>query len=186
LIELCLDAAIENVAAFFIDDGVGQPEFWNLTAHHAAGRLAIVQDRDVIAKCGEIARNGQRGGAGPDAGNVLVVFVGWLRRQLIANITLEICGDALQPADRDRILFDTATPARRFAGAIADAAEDSRKYVASPVEQICIGVTLGSDQTDVLRDRGMCGARPLAIDDLVKIVGDNDIGGLQIRSARIG
>ena len=42
-------AAIEGIADFLIDHGIGQPEFRNLAAHHAAGLLIAVEDDHVIA-----------------------------------------------------------------------------------------------------------------------------------------
>ena len=57
--------------------------------------------------------------------------------------------DALQSADRDRLVFDAAAAACGFAGAVADAAEDAREYVRLPILHIGIGESALSDEADI-------------------------------------
>src|SRR5262245_38021967 len=45
---LKLDAEVKDVAALLVDDSVGQAEFRNLRAHHAAGFWILVEDHAVV------------------------------------------------------------------------------------------------------------------------------------------
>src|SRR5207247_10202315 len=76
-------------------------------------------------------------------------------------------------------LLDPAAAAGGLARAIAGAAENAGKDIGFPVDEVRIAVAPGGDQADVFGNRGMGGARPLAIDDLVEIVGIGDIRRLQ-------
>src|SRR5262249_11102166 len=95
--------------------------------------------------------------------------------------------NTLEPADGYRLLlalhqgfiFDTAAPARRLARSIAGAAEDSGEDVGPPVDHVGVRVAPVGDQPDVFGDRGMGGAGPLAVDDLVEVVRILDVGRLQ-------
>ena len=97
-------------------------------------------------------------------------------------------GDALQSADRDRLglaaaaFLDATAPARRFAGTIAGAPEDSREHVRRPVDHVRVGIAPGRDQADVFGHRGVGRAGPLAIDDFVEVVGDRDVRRFQYGS----
>src|SRR5690606_30011766 len=102
-----------------------------------------------------------------------------------AHVALVVGGHALEAADRDRlglravVLLDPPAPAGRLAGAVAGAAEDPREDVAVPVDHVGVGVAAGGDQADVLGDRRVRRAGPLAIDDPVEGVRIADIGWLQ-------
>src|SRR5207237_2313008 len=85
-------------------------------------------------------------------------------------------------ADRDGFVLDPATAARRLARAVAGAPQNAGKDVRLPIDRPGFGVALLGDQADVFRDRRMCRARPLAVDDLMKIVGISNIRGLQYAS----
>jgi rhodanese-related sulfurtransferase len=109
-------------------------------------------------------------------------------RQQVADVALVVGGDALQAADRDRLLalaavrrfvLDAAAPTRRFAGAVAGAPEDAGKDVRHPVDHVGLAVAAGGDQANVFGNGRVGRACPLAIDDFVEIVGDADIGRLQ-------
>jgi len=86
-----------------------------------------VEYGDVVTQRREIARDGERRGAGADAGDAPAVFLcGGLRHPRL-DVTLVVGGDALQAADRDGfrllavIFFDATPPARRLARAVAGA-----------------------------------------------------------------
>jgi hypothetical protein len=101
------------------------------------------------------------------------------------DVVLEVRGDALQPADRDRLglgglcFLDAAAPACGLARSIARAAEDPREHVRFPVDEIGVGVAACRDQADVLGDWGVGGACPLAIDNFMEVVRIADVGGSQ-------
>ena len=72
-----------------------QPEFWNLRAHHAAGLRILVEHDAVVAHRGQIPRHRKRGWAAADQRDPLaVLFLGGLG-QPVADVVLEIGGDAL-------------------------------------------------------------------------------------------
>ena len=55
-------AGRQRVADLFVDHFVGQAEFRDLAAHHAAGARIGIEHDDLVADRGEIAGDGQRGG----------------------------------------------------------------------------------------------------------------------------
>src|SRR3954451_17776190 len=93
------------------------------------------------------------------------------------DVVLEVGGNTLQPADRDRRLLDAATAAGGLARAVTGAAEDSRKHVGLPVDHIGVAIAPFRDQPDVFRNGRVRGTGPLAIDNLVKVIGSRNIGG---------
>src|SRR3954467_11339221 len=91
------------------------------------------------------------------------------------HVILEIGGDALQAADRDRRFLDTAAAARRLAWPVAGAAENSRKHIRFPVDHVSVAIAAFSDQSDVFGHGRMRGAGPLAVDHFVKVIGCRNI-----------
>ena len=177
-----------DVADLLVDHRLGQAEVRDLGADEAAELGILVVDHDLVAQHGEIARHGERGGAAADAGDALAVLVRRLgHRSLDALVVLVVGGDALEAADRDRLLLaldqvlvlDAAAPAGGFTRSVAGAPQDPREDVGLPVDHVRVGVPPVGDQTDVLGDRGMGGTGPLTVDDLVKVVGILDVGRLQ-------
>ena len=177
-----------DVADFLVDHRLGQTEVRDLGADEAAELGILVVDHDLIAQHGEIARHGERGGPAADAGNALAVLVRRLgHRSLDALVVLVVGGDALEAADRDRLLLaldqvlvlDAAAPAGGFTRSVTRPSQDPGEDVGLPVDHVRVGVPPVGDQTDVLGDRGMGGTGPLTVDDLVKVVGILDVGRLQ-------
>src|SRR5271170_5216800 len=129
-------AAVKYVADLLVDHLVRQSEFRDLTAHHAAGAKIGVENVDLVAERSKIAGDRERGGSGPDASNALAVAG---RRRLghqAGNIALVVGRDALQPADRDRLLLDPAAAAGGLARAIARSPQNSGKDVGLPINHI--------------------------------------------------
>src|SRR5262249_59789919 len=71
-----LDAEIEDVAAFLVDDGFRQTEAWDLRADHAARFGILVEHHALIAERRQIARHGERGGAAAHERDALAVLCG--------------------------------------------------------------------------------------------------------------
>src|SRR5690606_2273344 len=113
------DTEIEDVAGLFVDYGIGQAEFRDLRAHHSAGLRIAVEHHAVIAKRSKVARNRKRGRTAADQRNALAIPGARLLRHALGHVVLVVGGDALQTADRNRLLLDAAAPAGRLAGAIA-------------------------------------------------------------------
>ena len=104
LAEARLDAAhAEDVADLLVDHRFGQAEARDLAADHAAAaRLRIVDD-ELVAERREVARDGQRGGAGADQRDALAVPRAGALGRRSRDVVLVVGGDALQAADRDRL-----------------------------------------------------------------------------------
>src|SRR3954466_15961817 len=101
-------------------------------------------------------------------------------------VVAKICGDALQPADRHRLAIDAPGAAGGLARPVTGAAEYPGKDVRLPVEQIRFRVPALRDEPDVLRHVRMRRARPLAVDDLVVILGIADVAGHALAAPRLG
>ncbi len=170
-----IDSEIEDVVAFLVDDRIRKAEFRDLRAHHAAGFRIAVEHGAVIAERREIARDGEGGGSAANQRDALAVLFRCRFRQQLLHIILEIGGDALEAADRDRLLLHAAAPAGRLAGAVAGAPEDPGKHIRLPVDHVGVGVTALSDQPDIFGDRRMRRTRPLAVHDLVEVIRIADV-----------
>jgi hypothetical protein len=170
------DAHVEDVVALLVDDAVGQAEFWNLRAHHAAGLRILIEHGQVVAERREIARHGERSGTAADQRDALAVLQARRLRHAAGDVVLVIGGDALEAADCDGIFFDAAAAACGLARAVAGASENPRKHVGLPIDHVGVAVAAFGDQSDVFRDRRVCRTGPLAVDDFVKVVRCRDIG----------
>src|ERR1700722_11304893 len=170
-----LDAEIEDVVGFLVDHRIRQPEFRNLRAHHAA-RLGVgIEHGAEITERREVPGHRERGRTAADDRNAPAV-VRRTARHAVLDVVLEVGGDALQPADRNRCLLDAATVARGLARTFAGAAENSRKHVRSPIDHVGVAIAALGDQADVFGNGCVCGTGPLAIDYFMKVVGCRDIG----------
>ena len=176
--ETGLDAHVEDQIDLLVGDRFRQAEARDLRPHHAAALDVAVEQHAVIAERHQIARDGQRGRAGADESDALAVLLARDGGQIGADVALVVGGDALQAADRHRLLLDPAAPAGRLAGAVAGPPEDAGEDVRLPIDHERVGVAAIGDQPDVFRHRRMRRACPLAVDDLVKIVRITDVGRL--------
>src|SRR6267142_5278400 len=164
-----LDAEVEDVIGFLVDDRVRQAELRYLAPHHAA-RLGIgIEHGAVIAERREVACHRQRSWTAADQRDALAVPCQWLRHAVL-DVVLEVGGDALQAADRNRSFLDAATAARGLAWTIAGAPQNSGKHIRFPVDHVGVAITPLGNQTDVFGNRCVCGAGPLAVDHFVKVV----------------
>src|ERR1700733_2216715 len=164
------DAEVENVTAFFVDHAFRQTEFRDLRAHHAAGQRILIEHHALVTHRREVARNSQRSGATADQRNAVAVLACGRLRQAIADIFLEVGGDAFQAADRDRFFLNPAAPASGLAGTITCAPEYAGKDIRMPIDHVGVAVAARRDQADVFRDRRVRWAGPLTIYDLMEVV----------------
>ena len=96
-------------------------------------------------------------------------------RHAVLDVVLEVGGDALQAADRNRCFLDAAAAACRLAWTIAGASQNSGKHIRFPIDHIGVAITPLGNQTDVFGNWRVSGAGPLAIDHFVKVVWRRDI-----------
>ena len=98
-----------------------------------------------------------------------------------ADVVVPMIGrDALQAADGHRFFFDAAAAAGRLAGPVADAPEDAGEHVRVAVHHVGVGEAPLRNKSNVFGDVGVCWASPLAIHDLVKVVGLRGVRRLHI------
>ena len=180
-----LHAEVEDVADLLVDDFLGQAEARDLRPDHAAGARVLVEHRDLVAERREVARHGERGGPGADAGDALAVLLrrglGHARLHVVAlrSAATRFRRQIATGSGLALVLFlDAAAAARGLAGTVAGAPEDAGEHVRLPVDHVGVAVAACGDQADVFGNRGMGRTRPLAIDDFVEVVGV-----LRIRSA---
>ncbi len=80
-------------------------------------------------------------------------------------------GDALEAANRDWLLLDTAAPAGGLARPVANSSQDAGKDIRVAIHHVRVGEAPLGDEADVLGDVCVGRTRPLAIYDSMKVVG---------------
>src|ERR1700733_3956637 len=170
-----LPASRQSVADLLVDYLVRQAKLWNLAAHHAAGARVGIEHDDLIADRCQIARDGQRRRAGADAGDALAVSLQRCAGEQGSDVLLVIGGDALQPADRNRLLLKPAPAAGRLAGTIASASQNSREHIRLPIDHIGAVVIPRCDLANIFGDWSMRRASPLTVNHLVEVAWIRDI-----------
>ncbi len=168
----------QRVANLLVDHFVRQTELRNLAAHHAAGARVGIEHNHVIADCGEIAGDRQRGRPRADATDALSVARSGGLRQAISNVTLAVGGDAFEAANGDRLFLQASASAGGLAWTIAGSSQDSREDVRLPINEIGAVVVAIGDAANVLGDGRVRRAGPLAIDHSVEVIGMRDISRL--------
>ena len=106
-----LDAHVQHVAHFLVDDRIGQAELGNLRAHHAAGLGIAVEHHAFVTERREIARDRQRRRSGAHQRDPLAVLGSpraWAGTR--PDVFLVIGGDPLQAADRHRLRLGFVLP----------------------------------------------------------------------------
>src|SRR4051794_29108795 len=77
--------------------------------------------------------------------------------------------NSLEAADSNRRPIDPLAPAGRLTWAVAGASEDRGKDIGFAIHHVGVGEPALCDQPNIFRDVGVRGARPLAINYLVKV-----------------
>ena len=130
----------------------------------------------MIAERRQIARDGERSRPAADQRDALAVLLLRRLRQPRRDVVLVVGGHALQAADRHRLVFHAHAPAGRLARPVAGAPEHSRKHVRIPIDHVGVGIAARRDQPDVFGNGRMRRTSPLAIHDLVEVVGRGNVG----------
>ncbi len=140
--------------------------------HQPAGDGELLEDRHGVAERQQIVGDRERRRPRADERDALAVLLRGRARQPRRDhrVVTVVRGDALEAADRHRLLVHAAPPARRLAGPVARAPEDAGEHVGLPVEEVRVRVAALRDEPDVLGDVGVSRAGPLAIDNLVKVL----------------
>jgi len=99
-------------------------------------------------------------------------------RQQIVDVVTQVGGDALEPADGDRLFLNADAPAGGLARTVTGPAENAREDVGPTVEHVRLGEAALGDEPDVLRHVRVGRAGPLAVHDPVVVVRVGDVGRL--------
>ena len=159
-----LDAAAERISApmpidvadLLVEHLAGQAERRDVRAHQAAGHCPTARRSRLRSRA---AAGRWRPSARPDRRRCRPRACRSSSSGTSAagpRCRPQVGRDALQPADRHRLVLDPAAPAGRLAGPVADAPEDAREDVGLAVQHVGVGVTALRDQPDVARGR-RCG-----------------------------
>src|ERR1700722_18046024 len=92
-----------------------------------------------------------------------------------------IGGDALQPADCDRLFLQSSPAAGRLAWTIARAPQYPWEHVRLPIDHVGAVVVARGDLADIFGDWGMRRARPLTINHFVEVARVRDVRRLHDR-----
>ena len=148
-----LDAHVDDVADFFVEDLLGEPERGDVDAHQAAGPRQLLENRHLVAERREVVGHRQRRRTGADEPDLLAVRDRRRRRQEMLDLVAIVRRDALQAADGDRLAVDPRAPAGRLARPVAGSPEDARKHVGLAIEEVGLGEPSLRDEADVFRAR---------------------------------
>ena len=170
-----LDAHVDDVADFLVEDVFGQAERGNVDAHQPAGPRQLLENRHLVAERREVVGDRERGGARADEPDLLAVRDRRRFRQQVLHLVTIVRRDALQPADGDGLSIDARAPAGRFARPVAGTPEDSRKDVGLTVEKVRVGELPLRDETDVLRHVRVRRTPPLTVHHAVVVGGIADV-----------
>src|SRR2546423_2236457 len=181
-----VDTHVQYDLRLLIEHCGRETERRNVHAHKAASAQMLLIDHDLIAKRHEVVRNRERSRAGADERDALAILLRGNRGQELVNVVPQIGGDALQSADRDRFAVDATAATRGLTRSIARPAENSRKDVRFPIEQIRFRVAPLRNETDVLRHIRVRRARPLAVDNFMVVLRITDVGGHSSAAPRSG
>ncbi len=96
----------------------------------------LLEDHDLVAERQQVVGDRQRRGTGADAGDALAIILRRRLRQPRRDVVAQVGGDALQPADGDRLFLDPTAPAGRLAGPIADAPEDAGEDIRLAIDHV--------------------------------------------------
>ena len=173
-----LDAHIDDVADFFVEDLLGQTERRDVDAHQPARPRQFLEDGDGVAERHQIVGDRQRGRTGADEADLLAVLDRRRSRDEVLDLVAIVRRDPLQPADGDGLAIDARAAAGGLARPIARTSKDARKDVGLPIEEVGIGVPALRNHPDVLRHVRMRGTRPLTVHHAVVVVGVANVGRL--------
>jgi hypothetical protein len=173
-----VDAHVDDVADFFVEDLFRKPERRDVDAHEPAGPRQLLENRDLVAERHEIVGDRERGRPSADEADLLAVRNRRRRRNEVLDLVAIVRRDPLQAADRDWFAVDSRPPARRLARPIAGAPEDPRKNVGLPIEEIGVGEPSLRDHANVFGHIRVGRTGPLAVHDTVVVVGIADVCGV--------
>src|SRR5258706_1695388 len=101
----------------------------------------------------------------------------------MADLPFEVGGHPFEPANgHGFVSLQPPAPAGGLAGTVTGAPQDAGKDVGLPVQHVGVGVAPLGNHPDILRHVRVRRAGPLAIDNLMEVIGISGIGGFHPRS----
>src|SRR5699024_10372558 len=126
-VALDIDAERAQAVNLLLDDVLGQTELGDAVHQHAAGHMQRLVNRDGVAHLGQVAGDGQTGGACADDRD-LVAVRGRLFGRGGVVLTVPVGNEPLQPADADGFALDAADALALALGFLrADTTADGRQ-----------------------------------------------------------
>ena len=108
--------------------------------------------------------------AGADQRNLMAIRLVRRPRQPVRNVVTVVRRHPLQSANRDRFVLHTTASTRRLARPIANATEYAGEYVRLAVKHVGVGKSALRYEAYVVWNISVSRARPLTVDDLVKVI----------------
>ena len=171
MVELQIDAHIDDVVDLFVEDLGRKAETRNIGTHQSARRVECLEDRHLVAQRSKIVGDRQRRTAATDERHLLAITPLGPFRQPCRDVLAMIGRNSLEPADCNRLLFHAAAAARRFTGAVAHAPEYSREHVRLAILHVGVAKTPLRDEPYIQRYVSVGRTGPLAVDHRVEVVG---------------
>lgn len=134
----------------------------------------------MVSEWREVVANGQGSRASADECDLFAVLLGrfWKSSRYVRFVVRR---DSFEATDGHWLALDARSAAGGFAWPVAGAAKDSGEDVGFPIDHVGVVVSPLGDKADVFGHIGVGRACPLAIYDLVKVVGIANIGRLHSR-----
>ena len=134
--------------------------------------VVLLEEHDFVAQGHQVVGYRQGSRTGPDQSHPLSVLLGRSFGQEMADLAFEIGGHSLEPANgHGLVTLQPTAPAGGFARAIAGASQDPREDVGLPIHHVGVGVAPLGNQADIFRHVGVRRTGPLAINDLMVVIG---------------
>ncbi len=171
-----VDAEPGDVVDLFVEHLGGQTERGDVRAHETAGTIERLEDHAFVPHGREIVGNRERSAAGADQRDAPPILLRCGSRQPVFDVAAIIGCDALQTANRNRLLFDAPASARRLTRPIAHASEDAGEHIGLAIQQVRVAEPPLRHETDVLGNIGVRRTCPLAIYNAVKVFSPVGVG----------
>ena len=141
-----IHAHVGDVTDLLVEHVLRETERRDVDPHEAAGARQLLEDGDLVAERHQVVRHGQRCWTGANQRHLLSVLLLWRGGNEVLHFATVIGRNALQPADRDGLPIDAGATTGRLARPIAGPAENARKDVGFPINEVGVGEASLGDQ----------------------------------------
>src|SRR2546423_1525193 len=114
MLEMRMDAHVENVVDLFVEYRFRQSKSRNLAEHKPAALVLFIEQMNFVTERCQVSPNCQRSRPGSDQRDLLSVRLKRRLRHQVFYFVLIVGGDALEAANRNRFFIDASAAASRF------------------------------------------------------------------------